>query len=175
MISKQKKFKLFDLWSSYLYDSTALVVVNYCGLDVAELTDLRIKLRSVDTHLTIVKSRVFKKVLSEDKFSEYQCMISDFQGPVAAVYVGKDLVAALKVIFEFAKENENLTVKAGYYDKAKFAADELEKISKLPAKEVLYAKIVGSLIGVHRGLLHSLCGVQRDLVAVLSAIRDTKK
>ena len=173
MISKQKKLQIYQQSCSNLENCTAMLVVQYVGMNVAQVSDFRVKLRGVDSSMSVVKSRVFKKVINQDH-TQYKPILDEFSGPVAVVYVGKDLGAALSVVVDFAKDNDHLLVKSGFYDQTKLSPQQISEISKLPSKEVLLAKIIGSMVGVHKNLLYVLSGTSRDLVSVIAAIKDKK-
>ena len=79
-----------------------------------------------------------------------------------------------KELLKFAKENGKLAVLGGVLDKKKVTLAEVKELAKLPSKEELLAKIVGTLVSPHRGLLYVMNGVTSNLVRAISAIKDQK-
>ncbi len=154
----------------------ALFLAEYWGLDVATLSDLRGKLRVVDSDFTVIKNRVFKKALQSPELSGSGCevLLDYIQGPLGVIYVRGDLGATAKAVVDFMKDSDKFKIKAGLCDKALMEAKDFEAISKLPSREVLMAQLLSSMVGVHRNVLYVLSGVPRNVVGVINAIKDTK-
>lgn len=153
--------------------ASAAIIAEYRGLTVEEITELRVQLRESEAEFTILKNRVAKKAM-EDECKDSNELSGDLTGPVGAVFVYGDPAQATKSVLEFAKAKDNFSVKSGMMDGKVVSIDDLKAIASLPSKEVLLAKIVGSLVSPHRGLVTVLSGVPRNLVQVINAIKDTK-
>ena len=153
--------------------SNALIVAEYRGMTVGEMTDLRVKLRESQAEFRVLKNRVAKKAMTGE-LEGLKGFSDGFTGPVALVYAFGDSAQATKTVLDYAKENPKLIVKSGHMDGEQVNVDELKAIADLPSKEVLLGQIVGSLVAPHRGLLGVLNGVSRNLVQVINAIKDTK-
>ena len=153
--------------------SNALIVAEYRGMTVAEMTDLRVKLRESEAEFKVIKNRVAKKAI-EGELENLKEFSSSFTGPIGVVYAYGDSAQATKTVLEFAKGNPKLVIKSGHMDGEQVNIDELKAIADLPSKDVLMGQIVGSLVAPHRGLLGVLNGVSRNLVQVINAIKDTK-
>ena len=124
-----------------LSDSGAVVVTHYMGLTVAEMTDLRGRLRKEGASLRVVKNRLAQKALDGVAGEAGDAL---FKGPVAIAF-GPDVSAAAKVATQYAKDNEKFTVVGGLMglevlDKASIAA-----LARLPSLDQLRAKIIGLL------------------------------
>ena len=118
----------------------ALVVHNK-GLTVAEMTQLRIKMREAGAQFKVTKNRLTKIAAKGTVFEG----ISDlFKGP-AAVATSKDPVAVAKGLVDFAKNNEKLVIVGGAYGDQKLDVSAIESLAKLPSLNELRAKIVGML------------------------------
>ena len=121
--------------------SGAVVVTHYLGLTVAEMTDLRGKLREQGAQLKVVKNTLVQKALAGSVGEAGDAL---FKGPVAIAYAS-DPVSAAKISTQYAKDNEKFTVVGGLMglevlDKASIAA-----LARLPSLDQLRAKIVGLL------------------------------
>lgn len=149
------------------------IVAEYRGLTVAQLTDLRVRLRAAKAEFKIVKNRVAKVAILEDA-KNVEPIADKLKGPVGLVLCYGDVAQAAKSLLDFSKDQENFKVTSGVLDGRGVSAGDLKAISELPSKEVLLSRLVGSLIAPHRNLLGVLTGVQRQLVQVVGAIRDKK-
>lgn len=172
-MDRQGKAKLKEELAGAFGKTNALIIAEYRGMTVEEMTALRRELRKANADFKILKNRVAKKAIEGD-VPDMAIIKDKLKGPIGVVCAYGDVAAATKATLEFEKEHPNLVVKAGYMEKAGMNPDQLKALASLPSKEVLLAQIVGSLVSPHRGLLGVLNGVQRQLVTVLSAIRDKK-
>lgn len=169
-MDRKGKAQLRQELSERFEKSTAIIVAEYRGLTVEEVTDLRVKLREASAEFKVIKNRVAKKAVAED----LQSLSEKFTGPVGIVCAFGDSAQATKAALEFEKTHPNFKVTAGHMEGAVVSKEQLKAISDLPSKEVLLAQIIGSLVSPHRGLLGVLNGVSRNLVQVINAIKDKK-
>ena len=100
---------------------------------------------------------------------------SALSGPLGVVYIKEDVAEGAKAVVKFSKEKSDFfKVTGGVMDGRFISLDDVKQIASLPSKEALMAKIVGSIVAPHRGLLGVLNGLQGKLVRTLAAIRDQK-
>lgn len=156
---------------SALDKSTSIFLTQCSGLTVADLTQFRRTLKSVNAEFHIVKNTVAKKALAGRTEA---AVIDLFKGQTGVIFAFGDAGAAAKKISEAAKENEKLVVVGGFLDGSALDAKAIGKIADLPTREVLIAKILGAMVAPHKGLLNVLNGVPRQMVQVISAIKDQK-
>ena len=155
-----------------LSKANAVILAEYRGLAMSELTQLRVSLRKSGGEFKISKNRIVKKAIEGSTYSQ---IADDMRGPLGVVYSYGDVAQVTKSVLDFAKDHENLKVKVGVLEGGVVGTSELEAISSLPSKEVLLAKILGSITAPHRGLVTVLSGVSRNLVQVINAIKDKKE
>ncbi len=122
-------------------DNNLVVVTHQAGLTVAEVTDLRGKMREAGCKFKVTKNRLAKIALKETKF---EALEDAFTGPTA-IAVSKDPVAAAKIAVEYANENDKLTIVGGALDADMLDADAIKALAKLPSLDSLRGKIVGLL------------------------------
>lgn len=175
MISRSQKATLFGAAQQQTAACTGLIIVHYSGLDVATLTELRVKLKDVQAQFKVIKNRVFKKALQEQPGQDYTQLLEFFKGPVGIVFLGEDVGAGVKVVSQFAADHDAFAVQTGYLDQSVITPQDLSGIAELPSLATLQAQILAMIVGVHRQLLGVLSAVPRDLVGVLAAIEKTKK
>lgn len=118
------------------------VLVDYRGLTVSEDTELRNKLREAGVEYKVVKNTLTRFAANEVGFSELDSVLN---GPTSLAISYDDPVAPAKVIADFAKNNENLEIKSGFLDGKVISLDEIKQLANTPSKDVLIAKILGSL------------------------------
>ncbi len=151
--------------------SSSIFLTQYAGLTVSDLSELRRSLKSVDAEFHVVKNTVAKKALA----GRQEAVVIDlFKGQTGIVFAFGDAGAAAKKVSEAAKKNEKLKLIGGFLDGSVLDPGAIGKIADLPPREVLIAKILGSMVAPHRGLLGVLNGVSRNMVQVISAIKDKK-
>ncbi len=121
----------------------AVVLANYSGLTVAEMTKLRGKLREQGATLKVVRNRLAKLALKGQKGEGASDM---FEGPIAIAY-SDDFTAAPKVAVEFAKSNDKFEIVGGFMDEEVFDAGGVDALSKMPSREELIATVVARLLG----------------------------
>ena len=154
-----------------LESTTAVWVVDACGLTVKEVEGLRRSIRETGAVMKVYKNTVMKKALAELDLAN---MDEILEGPSAFIFCGNDVAAAAKAITEFAKENKKLEVKGGMMDNAFVTSEEIKAIASLPSKEVLIAQIAGAISGVARGLAVCINGVPSGLARQIQQIADQK-
>jgi large subunit ribosomal protein L10 len=143
-----------------------LILTQYHGLNVEEISELRLKLRPLNCEYAVVKNTLSEIALKEAGIDAG----NNFIGPTALVIENGDIVSPAKVVFEFAKTHAKLKVKAGFVEGKFVDGSVVEQLSVLPSKEVLIAKMLGSMNAPITGFVNVLAANIRGLVTVLDAI-----
>ncbi len=152
--------------------SQAMVLVDYRGLNVSELTELREKYREAGVEYKVYKNTMMRFAFKEaglEDFNEY------LTGPNAVAFGIEDPVAVAKITSDFAKDHENLEIKAGVVDGKVIGVEEVKSLASLPSKEELLGQVVRGLNSPIQGFANVLSGNLRGLVTALAAIRDQKQ
>ncbi len=142
-------------------------IVDYQGVSVNEINDLRRKLKAVGGEIFVTKNTLIN--LAYDKNEDIK---AGLDGMNAVVLSFTDEVGAIKAIFEFQKDTEKLVIKNGTLNGQVISADEVTALSKLPGKTELIAQLLHVLNGPGTGLANVLKAGTRDLVYALQAIAD---
>ena len=140
-VLEQKKQVVAELVET-LKSAQAGVLVDYRGITVEEDTRLRTKLREAGVEYKVVKNTLTRFAANEVGFQDLD---EQLNGPTALAISTTDAVAPAKVISDFAKEVEALQIKAGFVDGKVISLDEVMQLANTPSREVLIAKIMGSL------------------------------
>jgi large subunit ribosomal protein L10 len=142
-----------------------VVLTEYRGLTVQQISELRKQLRAVSAQYKVVKNRLAKIAVSD---SELDALASQLTGPVALVFSKEDPVAVAKAVSTFARTNQALTIKGGYVDGQLMQPDGLKALAELPSKEALRGQLVGAISGPLTQLVGLLLAPQRELAYILS-------
>ena len=122
--------------------SVATVLVDYRGLTVEEDTNLRREMRKAGVEYKVLKNTLIKRAADQLNMTELDPFLN---GPTAIAFCEKDPVAPAKILADCIKKTNKMQLKAGYVEGKFCDVKELEAIAALPAKEVLVAKMLGSL------------------------------
>ncbi len=146
----------------------ALVLVDYRGLNVDEVTNLRNQYRAEN-----VDYKVYKNTMMRFAFEKagIEGMDEHLTGPNAVAFCYDDPVAAAKISQKFAKGNEKLVIKAGLVDGKVIDSKGVDALAKLPPKEVLVAQVLGTLNAPIQGFATVLQGTLGGLVRCLDQVR----
>jgi large subunit ribosomal protein L10 len=139
-MDRAQKADSIEVLKGVFAESGAVVVTHYLGLTVAEMTDLRGRLRKEGAKLKVVKNRLAQKALSGAGEGTHVL----FKGPVAIAY-GPDAVSAAKVSTQYAKDNEKFSIVGGMMGEVVLDAKGVDALAKLPSLDELRGKIVGLL------------------------------
>ena len=149
----------------------AVVLVDYRGLNVAEVTEPRKRVREAGADYKGYKNSLMTRALTELGMEE---LIPYLTGPNAVALGYGDPVVPAKIISEFAKDHDKLEVKAGMISRKVIGAEGVKSLANLPSKEVLVAQALGGLNAPITGFVNVLQGNIRNLVYALNAIAEKK-
>lgn len=166
-----EKRKLVDEIKDKISRARVMVVSDYLGFTVKEITSLRKKLRGEDSEFRVFKNTLMGKAVLE---AGYPQLKDFFKGPTAVLLGYKDAVSPLKVLVKFIKEVEKGTLRAGVVEKTVFDPSALSEMAKLPSREILLARVVGGFQAPIYGLANVLQGTLRKLVYALDQIKTRK-
>lgn len=148
------------------------VLADYRGLNVADATKLRRALREAGIEFRVVKNTMTRIAAKEIGI---EGLDTHLEGPTAIAFGYQDPVSPAKVLSEFAKGNKNLVIKAGILEGKVVDADGVRVLADLPPREVLIAKMLGSMQAPITGFVNVLQGNLRNLVYTLDAVRAQKE
>lgn len=154
-----------------LKDLTAMWIVDYRGLTVKQVQELRRNIRQSDAIMKVYKNTLMKIAAKDAELPE---MDNELAGPNAFVFAHNDPVASAKAIKEFAKDNEALTIKGGVMDGQLLQPEDVKAVADLPGREEIYAMFAGAVSGIARGLATSINGVGRGLAQTVSQVAEQK-
>jgi len=173
MLNRAQKQEIVSELNDKFNAAKIVIVVDYKGLSVEQIGELRKQLRDAGIEFKVVKNTLLIRAAKDtavDALEKY------FTGPSAVTISYDDPVAPAKILSEFAKTNKKLEIKAGVMPPGKsLDIDSINSLAKLPSREVLLSQVLRALNGVPTSLVRALSNVPERLVYVLSAIRDQKE
>ena len=148
------------------------ILVDFKGLDVANATDLRRKLREEEATFKVVKNSTALRAIEDLPLAEFKDL---FIGQTAIVYTEGDVVSFAKTLREFEEEFETPSFKGGIVDGAPISAEEFEQLAKLPPRDELIGKALYLMNYPIQGLATVLGSILAGVVTVLDQIRDQRE
>ncbi|MDO9231611.1 MAG: 50S ribosomal protein L10 [bacterium] len=171
MQTRLQKEELVKSLAQKLKDSKAVVFSDFKGLAVKDMTVLRNELREKGIDFKVLKKTLISIALKD---AGIEMDLKKMEGQIAIAVSQGDEVEAAKIIAKMAKVNENLKIAGGILGKKILGAEEVMALSKLPSKDELLAKLVGTLNAPVSGFVNVLAGNLRGLVQVLKAVNEVK-
>jgi large subunit ribosomal protein L10 len=144
-----------------------IVVADHTGINVADLTILRRKLRDARSEFRVSKNTLLKLAIQD---SNLKMLEEHFVGPTAVIFGYDDPAVPAKIIYDSIKESEKPKFKAYYLDGQVYGLDTLKKIAELPSKEVVLAILIGTVQGPISQFIMVLEAASREFVGTLDAL-----
>ncbi len=169
-VDRARKAELVAELQKTFESNTLVVVAQQSGLTVAEMSDLRKRMRDAGASFKVTKNRLAKIAL---KGTQFEGLADSFTGPTA-IAVSQDPVAAAKVAVEFADKNEKLQIVCGALDAEQLDVDRVKALARLPSLDELRGKIVGLLQAPATKVAGVLQAPGGQLARVFAAYGNTK-
>ncbi|BCR04033.1 50S ribosomal protein L10 [Desulfuromonas versatilis] len=170
-MNRNSKDQLISELAEKLATAKAAFLADYRGLNVEKVNTLRGELRKAGVEYQVVKNTLLRIAA---KNTGVECLEKYLEGPTAIAIVQQDPVAPAKVLSDFAKANDKFELKVGALDGKVLSIEDIKALSELPSREVLLAKVLGSLNAPASNFVGVLAAIPRSLVQVLAAIQDKK-
>ena len=170
-MNRDNKEQLVAELAGRLSGAKATFIADYRGLNVEQVNALRGQLRAAGAEYQVVKNTLLRLASRE---TPSECIDPFLAGPTAIAIAGSDPVAPAKVLAEFAKTNNKFILKGGALDGKRLSVDDIKALADLPSREVLLARLLGSLNAPTTNFVGVLAAVPRSLVLALAAIQEKK-
>ncbi len=165
-ITKERKQELVALYTDLLERSQALILTNYQGLNVADLTKLRNQVREAKGVYYVTKNTLFKLALAQKGL---QAPPEWLEGPTAVGFCFEDAPAVAKVLVDLAGESESLAIKGAFLGDQAVDPKRVKALASLPPMDVLKSQVLGTFMAPMSGVAGVLNGLLAGLVGVLDA------
>ncbi len=166
---EQKKAVVAEV-SEQLAKAQAVVLVEYRGTQVGDMTHLRAKARGAGVYFHVLKNTLARRAIAGTPFAG---LSEKMLGPLA-YGISSDPVAAAKILHEFAKENENFVIRGGAMANLVMTSKDIANLARMPSREQLLAKLAGTMQAPISRFVRTLNEVPGKFVRTLAAIHDQK-
>lgn len=157
--------------SEQVSKAQAIILAEYRGLGVGNMTELRAKARKSGVYLRVLKNTLVRRAVDGTPFSG---LAAHMVGPLV-FGISADPVAAAKVLNDFAKDNDKFVIKAGGMPNSVLDANAVKALASMPSREELLAKLLGTMQAPVAQFVRTLNEVPTRFVRGLAAVRDQKQ
>ncbi len=171
-MNREQKAATIEALVTEIESADAVLAVDYRGISVAQVAELRAKLREADASFRVVKNSLTERAADQVGASSLKELL---QGPTALTFVRGDTALAAKAIADYARATQLLPFKGGLMDGEELDANQVQAISRLPSREVLYGQLVGIVASPVTGLVRTLNALVNGLAVALGQVRERKE
>jgi large subunit ribosomal protein L10 len=168
-MNRDEKAAVIDRIAGKIEESDAVFAVDYRGISVPQVADLRTKLRDADASFQIVKNSLTERAADKAGAEGLKALL---EGPTALAFVRGDAAAAAKALNDAARATQVLDFKGGVMGGNVLTAEDIRSIARLPSREVLYGQLVGTIASPLSGLVGALSALVGGLARQLGQIAE---
>jgi large subunit ribosomal protein L10 len=171
-MKREEKGEIIDQIKGLVKGSSAMFLVNYSGVNVADINRLRSEFRKEGVTYKVFKNTLFKKAIEQT--GGYEKLTEQLVGMIGIAFAGDNFVAPAKIIKKYYDDKQKLSFKGCYIESTFYGSDQLNAIASMPTKEEIMSGIVGSIAAPASGIVGAINAVIRDLVCVIDEVAKTK-
>lgn len=145
-VLEQKKSEVAAL-AEKIKDAKLVLLTDYRGINVTDVTELRTKLRNSKAEYKVIKNNITRRALEESKLEGIEALEDKLVGPTAVILSNEDYLEPSKAVYEYSKENDFYKIKGGIIDGKVMTTEEIITLAKLPSRETLISMLAGALLG----------------------------
>jgi large subunit ribosomal protein L10 len=168
-MNRDEKAAVIEQVAGEISSAHAVFAVDYRGITVAQVKNLRVRLEESDTQLRVVKNSLTERAADQAGAPELKSLLV---GPTALAFVRGDAAMAAKALSDTGRALRLLEFKGGLMDGAALSAEDLQSIARLPSREVLHAQLVGTIAAPLTGLVRTLNALIGGLAVQLGQISE---
>jgi large subunit ribosomal protein L10 len=158
--------------ATHIDESDAIFAVDYRGITVAQVAELRAKLRQSDATFKVVKNSLTERAADQVGAETLKDFLS---GPTALTFVRGDVATAAKTVADYGRATQLLPFKGGLMEGAPLDVDQIRSLSRLPSREVLYGQLVGVVASPIGGLVRTLNALISGVAVALGQVHAKKE
>ncbi len=171
-MNRDQKAVAIEEIATHIDQSEAIFAVDYRGITVEQVAELRGKLREADATFKVVKNSLTER--AADKAGA-ESLKEHLTGPTALTFVRGDVALAAKAVADYAKATQLLPFKGGMMGGEELAVEQIAALSKLPTRDVLYGQLVGIVASPVSGLVRSLNALLSGVAVALGQVQQKKE
>jgi large subunit ribosomal protein L10 len=171
MLSKQDKVELAKQYGKKFKNASSVFVLDYKGLTVKEIQQLRKSVRKANAQFSVVKNSVLKYGAAG---SDVEKIADMFIGPTAVAICDEDPVSVAKAFVQSIKTLPQVKLKGGIVDGSVVSENDINNLSKLPSREVMLGQFIGLLNSPLTSFLSTLKNMQTKIVYAISEVKNKK-
>ena len=171
-MNREQKASAIAEIAANIDESRAIFAVDYRGISVPQIAELRSKLREAEATFKVVKNSLTERAADQVGAETLKAFLT---GPTALTFVRGDAASAAKAIADYARLTQLLPFKGGLMDGSPLDVDQLRALSRLPSREVLYGQLVGIVASPVSGLVRTLNALLSGLAVALGQVREKKE
>src|SRR5580693_1298036 len=158
--------------AAHIDESQAVFAVDYRGISVPQVAELRSKLREADATFKVVKNSLTERAADQVGAETLKALL---EGPTALTFVRGDAATAAKAVADYARATQLLPFKGGLMDGAPLDVEQIRSLSRLPSREVLYGQLVGVVASPVSGLVRTLNALISGIAVALGQVQAKKE
>ena len=171
-MQKAEKAAIIDELAGQIEGASSMIVADYRGLSVEQITKIRTELRANDASLVVAKNTLTRVAAERCGAND---LVGFLKGPSAIAFVRGDVAAAAKTLTDAATSTKILAVRGAVVEGTIFDAAEVSALAKLPSRDVLIGQVVRGIAAPISGLVGTLAAIPRGLVVALDQVRQQKE
>lgn len=170
-MARPDKVAAVQVIAGHLQSAQSIVLADYQGMTVAQMTDFRAKCRAQNVVCKVVKNRL--AMIAADQ-AEFTVLKEHLTGPMALILSAESQVDPAKLVVDFAKDVDKLQIRGGLVDGGFLTPDQVTALSKIPGRDQLYAQMMGSINSPLSGIVGTVNGVIGALTRAIDAVAKQK-
>jgi large subunit ribosomal protein L10 len=170
-MARPEKIAQVEAITAHLQSALSIVLADYQGMTVEQMTNFRVKCREKNVVCRVVKNRLAKIAADQAGITVLQ---EHLTGPIAMIMGSESQVDPAKIAVEFAKTVEALEIRGGMVDGEYLDAAQVVALSKVPSRDELYAKMMGSINAPLTGVVGTINGVMSAVCRAIDAVAKQK-
>lgn len=171
-MNRNQKAAAIEEIVAHIGEAQAVFAVDYRGITVEQVAELRTRLRDADATFKVVKNSLTERAADKAGADALKDCLA---GPTALTFVRGDAAVAAKAIADYARVTQMLPFKGGLMEGAALDVEQIRSLSRLPSREVLYGQLVGVVASPVSGLVRSLSALLGGLAVALGQVREKKQ
>ncbi|MCK5221601.1 MAG: 50S ribosomal protein L10 [Candidatus Aminicenantes bacterium] len=169
-ILEQNKKKIDEIGA--IFGSSGVYFIDYRGLNVPEIQDLRGKIKRIDSGFKVIKNRLIIKYFEKEK-KEFGR--EHFNGPTAVAYSDDKIVEVAKILSELEKDSKKIKIKFGFIDEKFLSEGDIKSVAKLPGRDQLMSQLAFSIIHPLKKMGMALSSPLQNMLILMQNLKDKKE